>query len=102
MKIKKMGIWFEIGILSIINLILLILIITVYKAPSGWIALLLFLILIGGGIFNSFQRKFEDSNFFLTEKGKMLMFVKTCLPYMLQTMFFSQLSFLVAWILLNL
>lgn len=100
--IKKIGIWLEIVILTIVNIGLLIAIISVYKFSTRLHALLLFILFLGIGIVYSFLRKFEKSNIFLSKKGKTMMFLKSCLPYMLQTMFFSQCSLLIGWILLNL
>ena len=98
----KNHIWVEIGILSIINVVLLVVIIYVYKFSTRLPALLLFIVFLGIGILHSFSKKFEKSNLFLSKKGKTMMFLKSCLPYVLQTLFFSQCSLLVAWILLNL
>ncbi|MCK4809488.1 MAG: hypothetical protein KAS99_00940 [Candidatus Omnitrophica bacterium] len=101
MKFKKINNWVEIGILSFVNLILLIAIIVVYNLTSPLWIFLLYIVFLNCGIFLSHKQKFEKSNLFLSEKGKRLMFMKSYLPYVLQTMFFSQCSLLVAWILLN-
>ena len=98
---KKMNVWAEIGTLSVINLILLVLILSVYRLTTRWPALILFIAFLGVGILHSYNQKFEKANFFLSPKGKVLMFMKSCLPYMLQTVFFAQCSLLIGWILLN-
>lgn len=107
MNIKKIwnNVWFELGILSLVDLSFLVITIYVYKffqKTIRWHALILFIIFLGVGILHTYHKKFEKSNLFLSKRGKIMMFLKTCLPYILQTIFFSECSLLIAWILLNL
>lgn len=97
----KLNVWGELTILSIINIILLCIIIAVYNLTTRLPALILFIVFLGVGVLHSFKKRFEETNFFLSKKGKFMMFVKSCLPYVLRTMFFVQCSLLVGWILLN-
>lgn len=108
MNLKKIwnNVWFELGVLSAVDLAFLITIIYIYGFFSEnrirWYALALFIIFLGIGILHTYHKKFEKSNLFLSKKGKLMMFVKTCLPYILQTIFFSECSLIIAWILMNL
>ena len=91
----------EIAMFGIFNIILLVIIVLVYKLSTRLPALLLFIIFLLGGIFHSYKMRFEESNLFLSEKGRKMMFMKSCIPYVLQTVFFAQLSLLIGWILLH-
>ena len=104
MKFNKMlkGGWPEIIFMGIINAILMTVNILVYRMITTMSALLLFFIFLSLVIFYAYKKRFEGLGLDLTKKGSNFLFIKTCMPYMLQTAFFAHCSLLIGWILSNL
>jgi len=94
--------WMEIITLIVVDLFLLGVLIAVYGISTQPIALFLLFLFLMLVIIHSYQKKFESLGLGLPQHGKHLLFIKACLPYILQTIFFAECSMLIGWILLNL
>ncbi|MCP4652006.1 MAG: hypothetical protein GY858_01300 [Candidatus Omnitrophica bacterium] len=104
MKFKKIfvkNVWFEIIVLSVVNTVLLGILIWGYSLSSRLPAMLVFLLFLFSVIIHSYKHKFESLQFDLSKKGKLMIFMRACLPYILQTLLYTQCALLVAWILFN-
>jgi hypothetical protein len=104
MEFKKLlfkNIWIELIILGIANIALFCFIAVGYGLSNKLPSLLLFMVFLVGVIFYTYQRRFESFRFDLSKKGKFLIFVRACMPYILTTLFFSQCALLISWILFN-
>lgn len=95
------NVWVEMGILATVNLFLLGVIIHIYSMTSRLQHILGFLTVLTIVIIASYKSKFENLNFDLSKKGKIIIFVRACMPYILQAFFFAQCSLIIAWILIN-
>lgn len=104
MKFQKMlkGGWPEIIAFIILNVLMLLINMLVYGLATSPLTLVLFLLFMGMIIFYSYRKRFEGLGLNLTKKGSSFLFLKTCLPYILQTTLFAQMSLMIGWILMNL
>lgn len=100
-KMLKSG-WGEIIFLVVINVMLIILNVFAYQMTTGLWAMLLFFLFLLIIIIYSYRKRFDSLGLNLTQKGTNFLFIKTCLPHILQTTFFAQCSLLIGWILNNL
>ena len=100
-KILFKNIWVEILILAIANIALFCFIAVGYNLSNRLPALLLFMVFLVGVIFYMYKRRFESFRFDLSKKGKLIIFVRACMPYILTTLFFTQCALLISWILFN-
>jgi hypothetical protein len=104
MEFKKLlfkNVWTEIVILVSVNVMLFILIITGYNLSDRLPAMLLFWAFLMAVISYSYKRRFESFRFDLSKKGKLMIFMRACMPYILTTLFFAQCALLISWILFN-
>ena len=101
-KFRKVGVnnfWVETAILAAINVGLLGVIIYVYRMTTRLPYIIGFLFVLTSAIFFSYKNRFESLNFDLSKKGKIVLFLRACLPYILQALFFAQCALVIAWIL---
>lgn len=104
MQLKKIlfkNVWVEIAFLFLGNIVLFVLVATGYNISDRLPAMLFFFGFLMAVIFYSYKHRFESFRFDLSKKGKMLIFLRACSPYILTTLFFTQCSLLAAWILFN-
>ena len=104
MEFKKLffkNVWIEIIILAIANIAIFCFIAVGYSLANKLSALLIFMLFLLAVIFYSYKRRFESFRFDLSKKGKFVIFVRACMPYILTTLFFSQCALLISWILFN-
>lgn len=103
MDFKKLfrNVWAEIIALIVVNLALFIFIAISYNLSGRLPALLLFEGFLVAVIIYSYKKRFESFRFDLSKKGKFLIFMRACLPYILTTLFFAQSALLISWILFN-
>ncbi len=99
-KINFNNVWVEITALSIINVILFIIIMG-YRLSNRLPAVILFWLFLVGVIIHSYKHRFESFRFDLSKKGKNVLFIRACMPYVLTTLLFAQSALLIAWILFN-
>ena len=100
-KILFKNIWAEIAILTIANAALLGFLAYGYYLANKLPAFLIFMAFLIVVIFYTYKRRFESFRFDLSKKGKLLIFVRACMPYILTTFFFTQCALLISWILFN-
>jgi len=100
-KIFFKNVWGEIFILTTANIGLFAFIAYGYNLSNRLSSLLVFMAFLVAVIFYSYKRRFESFRFDLSKKGKLLIFVRACMPYILTTLFFAQCALLIAWILFN-
>jgi hypothetical protein len=103
MEFKKLikNVWTEIVALILVNTTLFAFIAFVYSLSGRLPALLGFEAFLVGVIIYSYKKRFESFRFDLSKKGKFLIFMRACLPYILTTLLFAQSALLISWILFN-
>jgi hypothetical protein len=100
-KILFKNIWAELVILALANLILFGFLAYGYHLANKLPAFLIFMAFLIVIIFYAYKRRFENFRFDLSKKGKLIIFVRACMPYILTTLFFTQCALLISWILFN-
>ncbi len=100
-KILLKNVWVEIAILALANIAIFAFILVGYNLSNRLPAMLVFWVFLMLIIFASYHKRFESFRFDLSKKGKFIIFVRACMPYMLTTLFFAQCSLLISWILFN-
>ena len=100
-KILFKNIWVEIAILTVANIALFGFLAYGYHLANKLSAFLIFMAFLVVVIFYTYKRRFESFRFDLSKKGKLVIFVRACMPYILTTFFFTQCALLISWILFN-
>lgn len=101
LKVLIKNTWFEIGILAVIDIILFCVLIWVYTMSGRLLQMLLFFTFLLLVIFQAYKHRFVGLNFNISQKGKTLLFIRACTPYILQSVLFTECALLIAWILFN-
>jgi len=101
LKVLVKSTWFEIAAFTVIDIVLFAVLIFVYKMSHRLTEMLAFFVFLLVVIINAYKHKFVSLNFNISKKGKIILFLRACSPYILQAILFTECAMLAAWILFN-